>query len=84
MSSDLHNISYQIGEIRGHLEAINKNTSEIKADVRDVSDRVLLIEKSNQFKRGAESQNKKIAGIVGGVFGFVGGAIMPFFQKILQ
>lgn len=81
MTHDLHDISYQLGSIRGTLEAIEKNTSDIKTEVKHVSIRVTKIESEKQFQRGVESQNKKISGLFGSLFGMVGGSFVTWIFK---
>lgn len=81
MSHDLHNISFQLGEIRGHLASIDKNTSDIKKEVKGVGDRVTVIEKQKEFEKGVDSQNKKISGVIGSIFGAIFGALTALLVK---
>lgn len=76
--NDLHNISYQLGEIKGQLEAINRNTADIKKEVKGIDDRVAAMESERTFERGAQSQNRKIAGVLGSISGMAGGALVSW------
>lgn len=81
MNNDLHNISFQLGEIRGHLQSIDRNTSEIKQEMQIVGDRVTVIEKQKEFENGVNSQNKKVAGMLGSFFGAIFGALTSLALK---
>lgn len=84
MSHDLHEISFKLGEINGQLQAINKNTSEIREEVQNLNGRVSIIENEETFRAGVASQNKKIASVCGSVFGLFSGALMAWIGKVIN
>lgn len=84
MSGNLHEISFQLGEIRGQLESINRNTVDIRKEIKGVDDRVTAIEGENFFDRGVQSQNKKIAGVLGSISGLIGGGLVTWASKFFS
>ena len=78
---DLHEISFQLGEIRGSLDAISRNTAEIKTEVKNIGGRVTTIEKQNEFEKGADSQNKKLASVLGSLFGAIFGGLTAWLFR---
>ncbi len=77
----LDEISFKIGQMQGTLESINRDTSSIKKDLKDINGRVMTIETKSAEEKGAQAQNKKIAGIVGSIFGFISGSAASYFFK---
>lgn len=78
---ELHEIAFTLGEIRGSLDSISRNTAEIKDEVKSIGGRVTTIEKQKEFERGAASQNRKIAGLVGSIFGAIFGTLSAWVAK---
>lgn len=84
MSQELHKISFELGEIRGLLSGIEKNTSDIKSEVKSVSGRVTKIEDARAFESGVDSQNKKIAAGIGSLAGMAAGAFITWLSKVFS
>lgn len=81
MPSHIDEISFQLGRMNANLEAIKENTSALNIEVKNISDRVVTIENGIIFHKGAESQNRKIAGMIGSFFGGIFGAAAGYLSK---